>query len=537
MEPATFGLLDITVFVLYFIGIVAFGLFMARREKNTTRDYFLAGDRLPWYVIGSSLTASNISAEHFVGMIGSAYAAGLVVANMEWGNFITYTMLVWVFLPYYLRGGLYTMPEFLERRFSKTTRYFFAVTTLLTYILGFNAAILYAGALVLQALFDMPLYAGVLLIAITTSIYTVYGGLLSVVWAEFVQCLVLFAGGITVTAFGLSRVGGLGALIREFPEKFHMVYPASHPEFPFVGMVGTVLSVSMWYVCTNQFMVQRCLGARSEWDARMGGITAGFYKLILPAIICLPGILAFKILGPGVNPNHVFALLVAELIPVGLVGLIMAGLASAIMSTVSSTLNAASTVVTMDLLKPLVYGEDADEAKLVKAGRWSGVILMVFAVAAALYFCNQQGQVFLIIQNIYSYFAAPVAALFILGIFWKGATATGATVTFLAGFALNEIVQRVIFKIPVFSAYDAFYNRGTVVFILSLLILFGVSLVTRKTDRKTVNEICWKITDLTLRDDGRSPHGTRSLAVFWALMVASILLVYLSLFILQWMTS
>jgi len=532
MYNVTLNFLDIGVFVLYFVGIVAFGLFMARKEKKTTKDYFLAGDRLPWYVIGSSLTASNISAEHFVGMIGSAYAAGLVVANMEWGNFITYTMLVWIFLPYYMRSGLYTMPEFLEKRFNRTCRYFYAVTTLMTYVLGFIAAILYAGSLVLEALFGIPLMWGVLLIAFTTSIYTVYGGLISCVWAEFVQCIVLFAGGITVTVFGLVRVGGLTPLIREFPEKFFMAYPATHRNFPFIGMVGTVLSVSMWYVCTNQFMVQRCLGARSEWDARMGGVTAGYYKLVLPFIICLPGIIAYKVLGPGVNPNHVFPLLVAELIPTGLIGLIMAGLAAAIMSTVSSALNASSTVVTMDILRPLLM-KDSHEGKLVSAGRWSAAFMMVFAIGVALWFTVKQGQVFLIIQNIYSYFAPPVAALFILGIFWKGATPAAATVTFVAGFILNEIVDRIVFKIYPFSNYNSFYNRATVVFFLSLLILTIVSLFTKKSDRKVVDSICWRISDLKLRGDGKSEHGTLSLAVFWFFMVASIVSVYIALFVLQ----
>ncbi len=527
------SMFDIGVFVLYFVFIILFGLFMARKEKNTTKDYFLAGDKLPWYVIGSSLTASNISAEHFVGMIGSAYAVGLVVGNMEWGNFITYSMLVWVFLPYYMRGGLYTMPEFLEKRFNSTTRYFYAVTTLLTYILGFIAAILYAGALVLEALFGIPLYWGVLLIAITTSIYTVYGGLTSVVWAEFVQCIVLFAGGITVTAFGLHRVGGLDKLIQEVPEKFFMVYPATHQDFPFIGMVGTVLSVSMWYVCTNQFMVQRCLGARSEWDARMGGILAGYFKLVLPMIICVPGIIAYQVLGPDKDPNHVFPLLVAELIPAGLIGLIMAGLAAAIMSTVSSTLNAASTVVTMDIMRPL-FMREAPEKRLVWVGKISSVIMMLFAIAVGLWFCIQRGQVFLIIQNIYSYFAAPVAALFIIGIFWKGATSTAATITFVAGFTLNEIVDRIIFKIEPFSHYNSFYNRATVVFFLSIVIFVVLSLFTKKSDPKVVNTICWRPSDLKLRGDGLSTHGTTSLVVFWFFMVASIISVYAALFILQW---
>ena len=315
-----------------------------------------------------------------------------------------------------------------------------------------------------------------------------------------------------------------------------MAYPATHQDFPFFGMVGTVLSVSMWYVCTNQFMVQRCLGARSEWDARMGGIFAGYYKLVLPAIICLPGIIAYKVLGPGINPNHVFPLLVTELIPVGLIGLIMAGLASAIMSTVSSTLNAASTVITMDILRPRLL-KNAPEKKIVWAGRISGVLMLLISIGAALYFCVKQGQVFLIIQNIYSYFAAPVAALFILGIFWKGATPTAAVVTFISGFSLNEIVDRIIFKIAPFSHYDSFYNRATVVFFLSIIILIIVSWFTKKSDPDVVNKICWRISDLKLRGDKKSPHGTKSLALFWFFMVAFIVCVYIALFIFQWTHS
>jgi solute:Na+ symporter, SSS family len=534
MRNVSMNAFDIAVFVIYFVGVVVYGLVIARKEKKTSREYFLAGDRLPWYAIGGSLTSSNISAEHFVGMIGYAYAAGLVVANLEWGNWYTYTLLVWIFLPYYMRSGLYTMPEFLERRYNRTTRYLYAVSTLFTYVLAFIAAILYAGALVLETLFGIPLIYGVLLMAVTTSIYTIYGGLLSVVWTDFVQFIILFAGGFTVTFLGLHEVGGIGPLLREFPEKFSMVLPATHPEFPFIGMVGTVLSVSMWYVCTNQFMVQRCLGARSEWDARMGAVFAGYMKLLLPLIICLPGVIACKVLGPGVDPNRVFPLLVTKLVPAGLMGLIMAGLASAIMSTISSALNSASTVATLDLIQPLRGGKLPEET-LVRYGRWISVAIMVVALGCAILFSVRQGQVFLIIQNIYAYFAAPVAALFLLGIFWKGATSTAATVTFIAGFTLNELVDHVLFKIEPFIHYNSFYNRATIVFAFSLLILVGVSLFTRKTDRAVVDEICWRPADLRLRAaDTRSSHGMLSLVLAWALMAGSILTVYVLLGVFQY---
>lgn len=515
---------------------MAFGLFIARREKPTSRDYFLAGGKLPWYVIGASLTASNISAEHFVGMIGSAYAVGLVVANLEWGNWLTYTLLVWVFLPYYMRSGLFTMPEFLERRYNRTCRYIYAVVTLVTYITAFMAAILYAGSLVLEALFGLPLVWGILLIAVTTSVYTIYGGLLSVAWTDFVQFIVLFAGGLIVTLLGLDAVGGLGVLLAGLPEKFFMYLPANHPEFPFLGIVGTVLSSSMWYVCTNQFMVQRCLGARSEWDARMGGVAAGWMKLVLPFVICLPGIIAFKLLGPGQDPNHVFALLVSRLVPAGLSGLIMAGLASAVMSTISSALNSASTVATLDLIHPL-WNKSADERELVRTGRLVSVVIMLGAVGFGLYFAAQRGQVFLIVQNIYAYFAAPVAALFLLGIFWKRATPAAATVTLITGFALNEIVDRLLFKLQVFAPYDSFFNRAAIVFFLSLAILFLTSLVTRPAAREVVEEICWRPSDLGIREAGLSPSKRRWLVVSWAGMVGSILLVYLALAVFQRLNS
>ena len=534
MGSVSLSAIDILIFASYFVLIVALGLFIARKEKKTTRDYFLAGDRLPWYVIGASLTASNISAEHFVGMIGSAYAVGLVVANMEWGNWYTYSLLVWIFLPYYMRSGLFTMPEFLERRYNRTCRYIYAVTTLFTYITAFIAAILYAGSLVLQALFGVPLVYGILLLAVTTAVYTIYGGQLSVAWTDFVQFIVLFAGGLIVTLLGLGQVGGLSRLLTELPDKFFVYLPAGHPQFPFIGMVGTVLSSSMWYVCTNQFMVQRCLGARTEWDARMGGVFAGYMKLVLPFIICLPGIIAFSLFGPGRDPNQIFPLLVVRLIPAGLVGLIMAGLASAIMSTISSALNSAGTVATLDLIRPL-WKKEASEEQLVDYGRRVGVAIMIVAISCGLWFSFRQGQVFLIIQNIYAYFAAPVAALFLLGIFWRGTTSTAATVTFISGFVLNELVDRVLFKLTFLAAYNSFYNRAAIVFFLSLAILFLVSLFTRKPDPEVVGQICWRPSDLSLRDKSTPRGKTVLLVVAWAGMAGSILMVYAALAVFQWL--
>ena len=283
-------------------------------------------------------------------------------------------------------------------------------------------------------------------------------------------------------------------------------------------------------------MVQRCLGARSEWDARMGGVAAGWMKLLLPFVICLPGIIAFKLLGPGQDPNHVFALMVEKLIPAGLSGLILAGLASAIMSTISSALNSASTVATLDLIQPL-WKKDATEEQLVRMGRTLSAVIMLIAIGFGFYFAAQRGQVFMIVQNIYSYFAAPVAALFLLGIFWKRATSTAATVTLIGGFALNEVVDRLLFKLPALTPYDSFFNRAAIVFFLSLAILFLTSLMTEAPPRDAVQNICWRRSDLRLRDSTLPRSKMRWLAISWAGMVGGILAIYAALAVFQWLHS
>src|SRR5688572_5794341 len=344
--------LDLSIFALYFIGIIAFGVWVARREKATTRDYFLAGDRLPWYAIGASVLASNISTEHFVGMVGWAYLHGMVIANFEWGAWLTWSLALWFFLPFYLRSRIYTMPEFLERRYSPACRYLLSITSIITYVTALEGAVLFAGAKALNVFFDLPLGWGVVVLAVATAAYTITGGLLSVVWTDTVQAVIFLLGGAIVTVLGLLKIGGLDSLMTELPEKFH-IYHLSHEKCPILAYYICSLFVGAYYISSNQFMIQRCLGARSDWDGRMGLLFSNYLKLLMPFIVVLPGIIAFKMF-PGLkDPDQAYPRLVSAVAVPGLVGLMMAALASAIMSTLSSAANSASTLLTMDIIRPL----------------------------------------------------------------------------------------------------------------------------------------------------------------------------------------
>ena len=252
--------IDFFLFACYLVLNIALGIWVARRRAADTRGYFLAGEGLPWYAIGGSIIAANISTEHFIGMIGIAYAVGFVVAQWEWGNWFTFSALIWIFLPFYIRGGLYTMPEFLERRYNSTCRYLFAVCSLVLWIVAQMAVVMLAGGKAMHGMFGWNETVTIVGLAVLAGSYTIYGGLVSVAWTDFLQFVVMMLGGLIVTVVGLHKVGGLHELMMAAPEKFKFIYPATDEQFPWFGVWTLAISVGIWYNCTNQFIVQRCLG-------------------------------------------------------------------------------------------------------------------------------------------------------------------------------------------------------------------------------------------------------------------------------------
>ena len=521
------SLLDGLIFVGYFLLVIGVGVWVAARgkQRKTAGEYFLASKQLPWYAVGASFIASNISTEHFIGMVGWAYLYGFAVASSEWANVVTFSVLIWVFLPFYLRGNVSTMPEFLERRYNRFCRTVYAVVSIIGMVIAMLGAVMYAGGLALNAMFpQIPVVAGILIIALASGAYTIYGGLLSVAWTDLMQYVLLLVGGAVVTGYCLYYVGSPSEMIASMPEKFIMFYPPTHETMPWTGVVAGAFSVGIWYNCANQFMVQRCLGARSEWDARMGIVMAGFSKAFLPLIVVLPGVVAFHMFSDQLNNgDQTWPFLVRKFLPSGLIGLVMAGLASAILSTVSAILNSSSTILTLDLYQPLVR-PTADDRTLRKVGRLTGVAIMLVGVAIALYLTRQSTPVFSLIQTVFYYVAAPITAIFLIGILWPRATPVAATWTLVAGFTLIPIVRYGLFKRPALLPYDAFPHHTFVIFAVCCLLMIAVSLFTVPKSREALRGVIWTLEALKMPpEERRRNRGLRNLVLWWTLMTLTIL--------------
>lgn len=482
-DSAAYGLdfLDYVVFGLYFVVLTLIGFWVGRHKSKDSADYFLAGKSLPWYAVGGSFIASNISSEHFIGMVGAAFTYGIVVASSEWRNIWTFSLLIWFFIPFLIASGAFTIPEFLERRFNNTIRQFFALVTILCNITAFLAAVLYGGGVALNALFDWGLSFSIVIIAVVAGAWAIYGGLRSVVWTDFFTVIIMILGGIIVTVLGLQMLAGDGGSLwdgmaimveknqaklgpwkeavdqhqqhllpgSDSYDRLAIFQPLNHPTHPWPFMVVGFLSVSIWYNVLNQFMIQRVLGAKNIYHARMGIVFAGYLKILMPVIVVLPGLILFAQYPEGmllpweqVKPkaDEGYIRLVRELVPVGLRGLLLAALFGAIQSTVNSVLNSTATVFTLDIYKRLLHPK-AEEKTLVRVGVISSIIILIIAIILALVIQNLQGiSLFVYIQTLFTYFAPPFAAVFLLGILWKRINATGATVAVFSGFILRIIL-------------------------------------------------------------------------------------------------
>jgi len=565
---------DLFVFCAYFVVLVGIGFLVGSRQKQTSEDYFLAGRNLPWYVVGASFIGSNISTEHFIGMIGMVYVYGICVAHWEWGNLITFSVLIWFFIPFLLKSGVFTAPEFLEKRFNSTCRLFFAVLTVVANITAFLAAVLYAAAIGLKAMFNWPDYIqlslgpfslevstlmlGVVGMGVVAGSYAIYGGLRSVAWTDVFQVAVMFVGGLLVTVSGLLYLGeghgllagwdtmiarNLGqeaawadAIARAAPDlvgrdtydRLRIFQPVTHTLIPWTALAFGWVSVGIWYNCINQFMIQRVLAAKDDWHARMGIVFAGFIKIFLPLITIIPGLIYFAMdptLTETAKIDQGYAVMVMTLVDVGVRGLLLAALFGAIQSTIDSVLNSTSTIISLDIYKKYFH-PDVSEASLVKLGKAIGTIVLILSMAMAP-FIEKLGQgVFYYIQNLFAYFAPPFAAVFLVGILWKRANARAATLTIPAGIVFSLFLEFVVFEYWILVG-TAFLLRALYSWIFCVFLLVVVSLATpppppeKITDDVTVN---WR-TLASFKNLG-SPWY-RNLAFWWLVFAVGIIACYL----------
>ncbi|MEJ5054107.1 SLC5 family protein [Sphingobacterium sp. MYb382] len=517
-------LIDIAIFVVYILGIVFLGLYAARKGARSKRDYFLAGDKLPWWMIGGSIIAANISSHHLVGAMGAAYSRGFVAITLEWGAIlIGFNALLWVFLPFYLRNGFYTIPEYLQRRFGGATRALYAVLILLTYVFVEIGAVLFLGALSLHALFGVPILYSIIGLAIITGIYTVLGGLKAVIWTEMVQLVVLVMGGIVLTFATVKAAGGFESVV-ESSKNWQMFYPASDPDFPWTMYLGGLLCISVFYCATNQFIVQRVLAAKNEWHGRMGVIFGDFLKFLVPLIITIPALVAPVFIPHLDKPDLLFATLVETLLPKGLVGLVMAGLISAIMSHISGAINSCTTILTVDIYQEHI-NKNATDKQAIRFGKWSGVFIITVGILSSILLIGYSDKpVFLYLMNLYGLFTPGIATMFLMGIFWKRTTAKGALTAGLITIPLSILLEFVFPEMP-------FFNRTGIVFWTCMLACFVVSLLTKPATAGQLEGLIWDKESLKLPEGERKQYrGWKNPTLYWVLITAMVLYFYVRYF-------
>jgi SSS family solute:Na+ symporter len=486
--------LDWIIIALYFVVLFAIAAWVMSKKQNNTEDYFLAGRNVGWFIIGASIFASNIGSEHLVGLAGAGAESGMPLAHYELHAWIV-LLLGWVFLPFYARSGVFTMPEFLEKRYNEKARWFLSIISLVGYILTKVSVSIYAGGIVFQALLGIDFWTGAILTLVITGIYTVAGGMRAVVYTEALQTFILIAGAISVTWIGLNHEAiGSWANLKEIvgSEHFNMWKPIDHPQYPWTGMVFGGAIVGVWYWCTDQYIVQRVLTAKNLKEGRRGAIWGGALKILPVFLFLVPGMVAFALSKQGVlqyeSPNEVLPMMVKTLLPDGFRGLVAAGLLAALMSSLASVFNSCSTLFTIDIYKKLM--PKAPEKKLVSVGRIATSIIVVLGFAWIPVMKNAPGTLYDYLQSVQSYIAPPITVIFLLGIFYKRINAKGAMATLYIGLAIGmfRLVLDTIttFKGTQFTGFIGqvaaipFSHFAIVIFVICVGVILIVSFMTEK---------------------------------------------------------
>ena len=432
-----FGI-DFLIVILYFALVIGIGIYFSK-EKDNTSQYFLANRNLGWFVIGASLFASNIGSEHLVGLAEGGYIRGIIESQFEILAAFCLLLLGWLFVPFYMKSGVTTMPEFLEKRFSPSARMYLSVVSIVAYVITKISVTIFAGAIVIQSLLGLDFWIGAIIVVVLTGVYTIMGGLKAVVYTDAVQMFLLIGGALLVTIFGLEEVGGWNNLSASAGDGFLSLWrSASHPEFPWTAILFGAPILGIWYWCTDQFIVQRVLAAKNQSTARKATIFAGFLKMAPMFIFLIPGVIAYSLHN---DPNSSFYLLeskatlpelIKHLLPVGVRGLVAAGLLAALMSSLSSVFNSCSTLLTIDIYQKI--NPKANQKSLVGFGQISTIILVLIGILwIPLQSTLSEGGLFKYIQSIQAYISPPIAAAFLLGIFIKRINSSGVMAAFIVG--------------------------------------------------------------------------------------------------------
>ncbi len=581
MENQVFSLehWDYIAFIGYFVFLSFIGYWYGRKKSVSSADYFLAGRTLPWYVVGSSYIASNISTEHFIGLIGAAVIYGISVATGEWSTVIAFTFLIWLFIPYLLTSKVYTTPEFLEKRFSKTIRRIFAIVSILANIFAFMGPVIYGGSLILTEFFNVSAINACIIIGITTGGWAVWGGLKSVAFMDVLTILIMIFGGLTVTFLGLAYLGEGEGIIKGFANmvdvnlgnvdwakrwidenvpnilkgaetgdsynRLSVIQPLNHYSNPWTHWVFSFFYIGLWYTVINQTMVQKIFAAKDMYHARAGMVLASFLKLLLPVIVVIPGLIFFAMKPDFLTggswefqsdaANKTYIQMIGILVPTFLKGVLLAALFGAIQSTVSSVLNSTSTMFTIDIYQE-IYQKDRSSSHYVKTGKVVGAIFLTISILFAILLATAtKVNLFILIQALYVFIAPPFSALFLLGMLWKRVSAKDAIITVIAGFAMAGFLKFLEFGPLAESGSELanfvkpFANQGLITWVFSMVVCIVSSLITPAPPEGQVSK------DLTFSINGEALKqglGTKwynKIAFWWVvnvLLLVAIVLIF-----------
>jgi len=517
--------LEIGIFVAYIVTVVTIGFVSGRKGKEDTAHFFLAGRKLPFYVIGFSLIASSISTEQFIGEVGWGYKYGMAVCNWEWLYFIAQTILIFFFLPIYMRNKIYTVPEFIRNRFGTVSGTAFSIVCIAMYIVVNLPLVLYSGSFLMNRVFGLNMYLGIWILVIAAGSYTIFGGLSAVAWVDLFNGALLILGGLFVFFLGVKAVpGGISAIVGT-GDRAHLMLSADHPELPWTGMIALIFVSHLFYGCSNQFIIQRCFGAKNEWHARMGIVLAGFLGIALALSVTWPGMIAYALNPNLTNPDDAYPYVISQLVPVGMRGFIFAVLIGAIMSTIDSLTNSTSSLITLDIYKKLIKKGSSDKHLVIFAQICGSLILIFGAVWAPM--VGRFESIFGYVQECWALMMAPCVAVFILAILWKRATNTAAVVTLSSAIPwLLVVFLRQFYGI---LADVNIFNLSGIVLIISLVVMVVISLLTKPTDLERLKTTTWKKEMLRLPEEemkGKQPLW-KSPTFWWAIMVAIFVLIYI----------
>ncbi|MGC9513984.1 MAG: sodium:solute symporter [Fidelibacterota bacterium] len=493
--------IDFIIIFLYF-GVVMFIGFYSSKHKDS-EDYFLAGRNIGWVAIGASLFASNISSEHFIGLAGSGASSGLAVGHFEWLASFIVLFLGWIFVPFYLKSGVFTMPEFLERRYNHSSRMYLTTISIVAYVITKISVTLLAGGLLLNKILGWDMITSAIVLVVVTGIYTIAGGLKAVIYTELIQTVVLIGGAVTLTILGMNEVGGFEGLRAALPaDYFSMFKPSNHPDFPWTGILFGAPILGIWYWCTDQFIVQRVLSAKNINHARTGSIFAGFLKILPVFILVLPGLVA-AVMFPGIRGDEAYPTLVtSHLLPIGIKGIVIASLLAALMSSLASVFNSSSTLFTMDFYKNIK--PKASENELVLVGRLATTVLVILGILWVPLIRSISSHLFVYLQSVQGYISPPIAAVFIFGIFWTRVNGKGAIYALVGGGILGaaRLIMEILFKrtgvdFGILNWYASmnFLHFATMLFVISSAILVFVSLLSEVPARKKIAGLTFATAD------------------------------------------